>query len=49
MIIQNVMKNKPNGQKYTSKEFFDYFRKNINTFVNPNLSQFYAAVSIINY
>lgn len=26
------MPNKPNGQKYTHAEFFDYFRKNINQF-----------------
>ena len=26
------MPNKPNGQKYTSSEFFDFFRKNINLF-----------------
>lgn len=27
-----TMPNKPNGQKYTATEFFDFFRKNINLF-----------------
>lgn len=41
----NNMPIKPNGQKYTQAEFFDYFRKNINTIIQkPELSQFHPAV-----
>jgi len=39
------MPNKPGtNQKYTPAEFFEYFRKNINSFVDPNLSQFHPIV-----
>lgn len=39
------MPNKPNGQKYTSAEFFDFFRKNINLFAEkfvPIVDNYYG-------
>lgn len=39
---------KPNSnQKYSPAEFFDYFRKNINDFVDPTKSQFFPIVEPI--
>ncbi|KMQ68300.1 hypothetical protein ACM44_14670 [Chryseobacterium koreense CCUG 49689] len=40
------MPNKPNGQKYTPAEFFDFFRKNFNDkFIDNNLSSFTPVIN----
>lgn len=39
------MPKKPNGQTYTPSEFFDFFRRNINSLVDKNYSQFYPIVN----